>query len=200
MVNNNYGVRASRRAGVLAALLFVSIVATIVVPGVIQPAPAAPLLQECRPLSSLNIQGEILSAATAIIPQTGPWRIRLTLNTSRHTMLCDSDFYCTTQGIDKCAFRPPLSFNISAIEVVSGTSPFPTCQLVWDITPINRLADVGFGFKIKYQEDVVGSGGSGINPKRKSATLTVHPPPANYVYGTEFDVLDTLVEQADDGS
>jgi hypothetical protein len=81
-------------------------------------------------------------------------------------MLCPYDFYCTTQGLDKCAFRPPLSFNISEVEVVE-----PTCQMVWDIIPINSSAVVGFGFKLKYQEDVVGSGGSGINPKRKTATL-----------------------------
>jgi len=109
-------------------------------------------------------------------------------------MYCDSDFYCTIQGLDKCAFRPPLSFNINQVEVVPA-SPFPTCQLVWDITPINNSADVGFGFKLKFQEDVVGSGGSGINPKRITATLTIKP--STYVDGSDLDVMDTLVEQAD---
>ncbi len=54
MVKNTYGFRASRNA-VLAALLFGSFIATIVLPGVIESAPAAGLFQECRPLSSLNI-------------------------------------------------------------------------------------------------------------------------------------------------
>lgn len=198
MVKKNVGFRASRSAGFMAAWLLASMMATIVVPGVIMPVPAAALLQECRPLSSLNIQGEILSGARAIRVGQGPWRVTLTLNTSRHTMLCDTDFYCPN-NIDKCAFRPPLSFNINSVEVVSGTPPFPNCHLVRDITPINSFADVGFGFKIKYQEDVVGSGGSGINPMRKSATLTIRFA-ANYVDGTELDLMDTLVEQADDGS
>ncbi len=112
-------------------------------------------------------------------------------------MLCDYDFYCTTQGLDKCAFRPPLSFNINEVEAVSAF-PFPTCQMVWDVTPINGSAVVGFGLKLKYQEDVVGGGGSGINPMRKTATLTIDP--NNYVSGTDLDVMETLVEAADDGS
>ena len=194
MVKNNEVFRASRRAGVLASLLLGSMVAAIVVPGVIQPAPAAVLFQECRPLSSLNIQGQILSGAIARRVGLGPWRLVLTLNTNRHIMLCDYDFYCTTQGIDKCAFRPPLSTNISSVEVVSGTG---SCQMVWDITPSNNSSDIGFGLKLKYQEDVVGSGGSGINPKRKTATLTIHQ--ANYVDSTDLDVLDTMVEAQDDG-
>lgn len=198
MVKNNDGFRASRRPSAMAALLLVSMVATIVMAGVIQPAPAAAFVQECRPLSSLDLQGQILSGAIARRVGQGPWRIVLTLNTNRHIMLCDFAFYCTTQGIDKCAFRPPLSANISSIEAVSGVQPFPSCQLVWDITPSNNSADIGFGFKLKYQEDVVGSGGSGINPRRKTATLTIHQ--ANYVDSTDLDVLDTLVEAADDGS
>jgi len=88
-----------------------------------------------------------------------------------------------------------LSFNISSVEVVSGTGD---CQLVWDITPSNNSADLDFGFKIKYQEDVVGSGGSGINPMRKTGKLTIHP--SSFVEGTDMDLMDTLVEQADDGS
>jgi hypothetical protein len=65
MFKKNYEFRGSRKERVLVPLLFAGIMATIVAPSLVPPAPAAAVFQECRPLSSLNIQGEILSGAVA---------------------------------------------------------------------------------------------------------------------------------------
>jgi hypothetical protein len=196
MVKHKQSRSVFRRVAATAALLcgFMSI--ALAGHGSIHPAPVAAAITECRPLSTLDIK-DVFRSAIARRVGSGPWRITLTLNTSRHTMLCDTDFYCPG-NIDKIAFRPPLSSNIASASVVTGSQPFPNCQLIWDLMPSSNSADIGFGIKAKYQEDVVGHGGSGINPKRLTATLTIHQ--ASYVDGTDLDVTDSLVNAADDGS
>jgi len=192
--NQHTGSSSRRVAG--KTLLLCAVATLLIGPGTIKSAPAAPVLQSCRLHTSLNM-GDILSGATArrFGQINGPplYIVTLSLNTNKHIMQCDFDFYCPGNP-DKCALRADLSSNLGTVAPRPGNGP---CNMVWDMTAVNDSVDLVFGFKVKYEEDYITSGGV-FKPRKKNAKLTLHFD-ANYVEGTDIDVFGTMVQVEDEG-
>ncbi|HLG16215.1 MAG TPA: hypothetical protein VJH03_17160 [Blastocatellia bacterium] len=146
----------------------------------------------CRQASSLNIND--ITGASVIMTQRNPdqWVVIFELNTNRHRMDCPGTTGLIACSPDKFVSRSDISINVGDVENLDGSS----CREAWMVTASSATGAVFFGFKIKFQEDVM-INNQQFNPRRRLGLVPL--PRGVEALGQTIDMTGQLIDAGDDG-
>ncbi|HLG14925.1 MAG TPA: hypothetical protein VJH03_10550 [Blastocatellia bacterium] len=186
------GKAASNRRRVVARLLTgVVVVVSLMMPGWQETGAGGQTT--CRQASSLNINDITGAFRTLVHLNPDQWIVMFQLNTNRHRMDCPGTTGLIACTPDKFISRSDIAIGVGDVENVDGTS----CRETWMVTASSATGAVFFGFKIKFQEDVMINPNQPFNARRRLGLVAL---PRNIeALGQTVDMTGQLVDAGDDG-